>query len=651
VLRSEGRSHPVTVDYLPRDPAGPLPVTVAAGVRRALHETSGDVLTFLPGAGEIRRCAELLADLRGVDVRPLYGELSFAAQEQAILPGLHRRVVLATNIAETSLTIAGIAAVVDSGFERRPCFDAGSGSTRLQLTRISRASAEQRAGRAGRLAPGKCFRLWSEGTHGSLLPVTPAEIRQADLLPLALDLARWGVSDPQALPWLDPPPPGGLAGARELLQLLGLLDERGMVTAQGQEAGDLPLHPRLASLLLEARAAGQLPLACELIALLGERDLFPADWRPAFPSRSDLVERLECLRRGRGEMSRLSAVRRAADFWRQRLAVKGAAVVDPAVVNRLLATAFPDRIGVRRHDGGDSYLLANGRGARLGARSAVPRPALLVAAELRGLPSGEAEITMAGSLEQEDLQELFADRLYWQREVHWDAQVNRVVGKELRKLGAISVQERPTAVNDEEALPQLLEMLRRDGLGALGWTAAVCQLRARLNLLHRVMPEDGWSDVSDAALLSGLEDWLGPWLAGVRSRSDLARLDLIEIFGSRLGRKMREIERLAPERLVVPSGSQIRVDYAAGELPVLAVKLQELFGLADTPRVAAGRVAVLIHLLSPAGRPLAVTQDLRSFWDNVYPEVKKEMRGRYPKHPWPDDPWNAPATRRAKPKG
>jgi ATP-dependent helicase HrpB len=650
VIRSEGRSHPVAVDYVARDPAGPLAAAVAAGVRRALDAATGDILAFLPGSGEIRRCAALLNDLAGIDLRPLYGELPFADQERAILPGPRRRVVLATNIAETSLTIEGVSAVVDGGFERRARFDPVSGSTLLELVRISRASADQRAGRAGRLGPGLCYRLWSAGTHGSLLPATPAEIRQADLVPLALELACWGVGDPLALPWLDPPPAGALSGACELLQLLGLLDERGRVTARGREAGALPLHPRLACLLLAARTAGQLPLGCDLVALLGERDLCPPAWRPPHPSPSDLLERLEMLRHGRGEAARLTAVRRAVTFWRQRLAVKGGAAAEVAAINRLLAVAFPDRIGARRSDGGDRYLLASGRGARLGERSGVPRPALLVAAEVRGLPSGEAEIVLAGSLADSDLEALFGPHLQWSREVLWDEAAGRVVGREVRRLGAVTVQERPAAVSDTEAVPLLLARLRREGLGMLGWSAAALQYRARLELLHRLLPTEGWPEVDDAALLASLDAWLAPWLAAVRSRADLLRLDPVAILKSWLGRKGAEVERLAPERLAVPSGSQVRLDYALGELPVLAAKLQELFGLAETPRIAGGRVPVQIHLLSPAGRPLAVTQDLRSFWNSVYPEVKKEMRGRYPKHPWPDDPWSAPATRRTKRK-
>jgi ATP-dependent helicase HrpB len=648
VIRCSGRSFPVDIRHLPQDPDGPLADTVAAGVKRALRESRGDLLVFLPGVGEIRRCAGQLINSGEIDVRPLYGELPFADQERAIVPGPRRRVVLATNVAETSLTIEGIGAVVDCGFERRPQFDPVACSTRLERVRISKASAEQRAGRAGRLAPGICFRLWSEGTHGALLPVTPPEIRLADLAPLALELARWGVTDADELPWLDPPPPGALRAARELLQLLGVIDGRWRLTVPGREVAELPLHPRLACLLLAARADGLPALGCDLVALLGERDLCGPDWRPAHPSNSDLGDRLELLRRGHGEPGRLAAVRRAAAFWRKRLGAGDDRSV-PAVstVNRLLLAAFPDRIGIRRENGSERYLLASGRGVRLGVRSALPRPDLLVAAELRGLTGGEAEIVLAGSIERGDLEALFAERLAWRREVVWDDASGRVLGREVRRLGAVVVQERPVAATAEEALPAVLDLLRREGLSALNWRPEALRLRARLAFLHRVLPADGWPDVRDSALLEQLDDWLAPWLMTIRNRSDLAKLELCAILQGWLGGKGRELDRLAPERLTVPSGSMIRLDYAAGEVPVLAAKLQELFGLAETPRLAAGKSPVLIHLLSPAGRPLAVTQDLRSFWDTVYPEVRKEMRGRYPKHPWPDDPWTAPATRRA----
>lgn len=652
VIRCEGRSFPVAIEHLPVDPPGPLTVATAAAIRRALAATAGDLLAFLPGAGEIRRCAALLHDLADVDLRPLYGELPFAEQEWAILPGSRRRVVLATNVAETSLTIEGITAVVDSGYERRARFDPQSGSTLLELTRISQASAAQRAGRAGRLAPGRCYRLWSVGTHGALLPAAPPEIRQADLAGLALELARWGAGDGRDLAWLDPPPAGALHGARHLLRQLDLLDGQGRLTAAGGEAAELPAHPRLAALLLAARDAGETALGCELAALLGERELFPAEWRPAHPAADDFAERLALLHRASRSDPRLAAVRRAADFWRRRLgAPPGPAGSDLSALPLLLAAAFPDRIAQRRSGSGDRYLLASGRGARLGPRSAVPRPELLVAAGVRGLAGDEAEITLAAALSREELIVCRPDVREWRRAARWDEAEGRVVGREVQGCGALVLRERPAAVSDAEARELLLDWLRRAGPGVLPWTEEARQYRGRLACLRRNFPDAGWPEVSDTALQEDIDAWLGPWLAGVRSRQELARLKLADALAGWVGGRGREVERLAPERLAVPSGSRIRLDYTAGEQPVLAAKLQELFGLAATPCVADGRQPVLIHLLSPAGRPLAVTADLRSFWDSVYPEVRREMRGRYPRHPWPDDPWSAEATRRAKPRG
>jgi len=441
-----------------------------------------------------------------------------------------------------------------------------------------------------------------------------------------------------------------LQAAYDLLQLLGAVDAQRRLTPLGRAMAELPLHPRLARLLLAARTDGQTALGCELVALLSERDLCPPDWQPAHPSACDLLERLDRLRRGHGEAGRLAAVRRAAAFWRQRCTVGAEGTAsDAQEINRLLALAFPDRIGGRRAGASDRYLLASGRGARLGPRSAVPCPGLLVAAELRGAAAGDAEITLAGSLEQSDLEALFADRLGWRHEVCWDDSAGRVVGREVRGLGALVLQERPVPVGDAEAVPLLADLVRREGLTALAWPPSAVQYRGRLALLHRFCPADDWPDVGDQALLERLDQWLTPCLGGMRNRGDLVRFDPAVALRSWLGRRAGEVERLAPERLAVPGGSTIRLDYAAGERPVLAVKLQELFGLGDSPRVVAGRVPVLIHLLSPAGRPLAVTADLRSFWDTVYPDVRREMRGRYPKHPWPEDPWRAEATRRTKP--
>lgn len=648
LVTSAGRAHPVAVRYLDREPLGRLDEIVAAAVRRALQETAGDLLVFLPGAGEIRRCAARLADLSGaVDLRPLYGDLPFAEQERAILPGPRRRVVLATNIAETSLTIDGVSVVVDAGWERRPRFDAARGMTTLELTRIARSSAEQRAGRAGRLGPGICYRLWPEGLHGTLLSFTPPEIRNADLAPLALDLARWGVADAGQLAWLDPPPVGHLAGARALLRQLGALDAGDRLTPLGEGMAALPVHPRLARLLLASRDSGCPAFGAELAALLSERDLLTGSDFPRHAGESDLLDRLELLRRPGAE-----GVARAARQFRRLLGMEDSpsAAADGESVGRLLALAFPDRIGREREPGSGRYRLSGGQGARLSPRSSVKGGEWLVAVELEGKPGAEGEIRLANRLSREVIEELFGGPLAWRREVEWDERSGRVVAREVRRLGALTLQERPVKALPEDVTPALLALLRREGLGLLDWSSPeLGQWRARVMLLGRLRPQDGWPDLADAALLATLEGWLAPHLSGVTTLAGLRRVDLFAALRALLSwERGRELDRLAPERLQVPSGSRIRLDYLSGERPVLACKLQELFGLAETPCLVEGELPVLIHLLSPAGRPLAVTDDLRSFWGRVYPEVKKEMKGRYPKHPWPDDPWIAPATRHVK---
>jgi ATP-dependent helicase HrpB len=649
IITSAGRSFPVDIRHLPREPQGSPAEFTAAAVRRALAETDGDILVFLPGTGEIRRCARLLSDLEEkVDLRPLYGDLPFAEQERAILPGLRRKVVLATNIAETSLTIEGVSVVIDSGLERRPRFDAARGMTTLETVSISQASAGQRAGRAGRLGPGVCCRLWSEGAHGALLPFAPPEIRSADLAPMALELARWGIPDPAQLAWLDPPPAGHLAAAREVLRQLGAIDDQGRLTAMGERMAAYPAHPRLSRLLVAALKAGYPALGCDLTALLSERDVFAAEEVPHSASGSDLLDRVEALRR-----SEAGAVKRAARYWRRKTGAKdGEPSADLRAVGRLLAAAYPDRIGREREPGSGRYLLAGGQGVRLSPRSAVGRSEWLVAVDVAGRPGGEGEIRLASALARNDIDELYGDGIEWRREVEWDERSGRLIAREVRRLGALVIQERPAAALPEDAVAAMLGVVRRQGLDVLGWHPAARQWRARGAFLARSFPEDGWPDLSDAALLASVQKWLSPFLQGVKSLEGLRRVDPLPALRNLFGwERQLELDRLAPERLKVPSGSNIRLDYETEERPVLAVKLQELFGLSETPRVAGDRVAVLVHLLSPAGRPLAVTSDLASFWKNIYPEVKKEMKGRYPRHPWPDDPWKAEPTRGTKKRG
>ncbi len=648
VIETRGRSYPVTTRYLELEPAGSIADIAARGVRQALSEVEGDILVFLPGAGEIHRCQNLLAELSPkIQLCPLYGGLPFAEQERAILPGSQRRVVLATNVAETSLTIEGISAVVDSGWERRPRFDSARGLNFLETVRISQASADQRAGRAGRLAPGHCYRLWTEGAQGALLPFAPSEIRQADLAPLAFDLALWGVADASALAWLEPPASKPLDSARHLLVQLGALDQRGAVTKLGRAMADYPAHPRISRLLVAAVEQGCPGLGSELAALLSERDPFTAGDFSRSGGVGDLLDRLELLRRDRSAKS--AVIRRAVRYWQNKTRAGREPLPDAVQLGSLLALAYPDRLARQRQQGSDRYLLRSGRGARLSPRAVVPKAEWLVVLDVAGKDSAEAEIRLAAELTPEAVESLFGRNLEWQHEVSWDEVGNRVVAREVRRIGAIVLQERPVKARLQDTAPALLELIRRQGLGCLPWSADALQLRARVALLQSSLPESHWPDWDDRVLLESLETWLLPFLGNIRSQEGLRRLDLSTALNNCLDwRQKQELERLAPLRFKVPSGSQIRLDYSQGDAPVLAVKLQEMFGQAATPRLAAGRVPVVIHLLSPAGRPLAVTQDLSSFWNEVYPEVQKEMKGRYPKHPWPDDPWSATATRKTK---
>ena len=649
IITAKGRSFPVAVDHLSDMERHRIAESTCLGVRHALQETTGDILAFLPGTGEIRRCHEQLKDLSTIiDLRPLYGGLPFVDQEAAILPGKRRRVVLATNIAETSLTIEGIESIVDSGWERRPRFDAARGMTRLETVRISRASAEQRAGRAGRLKPGRCFRLWSEGTHGTLLPFAPPEIRQADLASLAMELAQWGAHEVAELKWLDQPPTGHLAAARKLLSTLGAVDDDFRLTPLGQKMSRYPTHPRLARLLVTGVDMKCHGLASDLVAILSERDLMHSSRQAATTTgASDLIERLEILRRDRSP--RTATVQRAASYWRKLTRAGNDRSYDTEEIGRLLASAYPDRIALRRKTGSDRFLLRNGQGVKLANASVVRDSEWLVAAEIVSRNNGDEEISLASALDHNTIEELFGDQLEWQREAGWDDQANRVLVREVRRLGAILLQERPATATTDDTIPAICDLIRRQGLEILPWTRATRQLQARAAFLHQQLPGGDWDDWSDQALSATLEAWLTPFLSGVSHRNSLKRIDLAAALKARIGwQKLQKLDRMAPEKLAVPSGSKIRIEYKTGELPVLAVKLQELFGLAATPKLAEERIPVVIHLLSPAGRPLAVTQDLKSFWDTVYPDVKKEMKGRYPKHPWPDNPWEAVATKRTR---
>ncbi len=658
IVSSEGRSFPVEVRYAAVSNDARVPEVMSARISEALTQHQGDVLAFLPGAWEIRRTQTLLQNMvdRTVEVLPLYGDLPFEAQDRAIQPAQagRRKVVLATPIAETSLTIDGVCIVVDSGYARVPQFDPASGLTGLVTQRISRASAEQRAGRAGRTAPGVCYRLWGESVQRGLIAHSIPEIRSADLAPLALDLASWGVRDATTLAWLDPPPAAAFAQARELLAGLDALDAAGNITAAGRAMAALPLHPRLAHMLYEAQRLGCASLACDIAALLSERDVLTGDAR----RNGDFGLRLDALRdfrrRGRAGVQAHSAdangcqrAEQAASQFRRLLRIEQQDD-DAAMAGVLLAFAYPDRVAMARSTGSNRYLLSSGRGAKLPDKE-MRRPATLVAASL---DAGDVEgsIYLAAPVDLHELRRYLPTHVRAQDVVRWDEAEQAVITRREQRFGELVLDSAALTKADPEAMrTAMLEGIQRMGLDALPWMPAIREWQARVLALRHWCPEEEWPDVSDAALAATLADWLGPYLDGITRRSHLTRLDLAEILKARLDWKQQQrLDEGAPAHVEVPSGSHIRLAYTPGEAPVLAVKLQEMFGLADTPRVAWGRVPVTLHLLSPARRPIQVTQDLRGFWERTYAEVKKELKGRYPKHPWPDDPWQARPTARAK---
>ncbi|MRR54242.1 MAG: ATP-dependent helicase HrpB [Deltaproteobacteria bacterium] len=657
VVIAEGRSFPVEVRFLEDSSHHPLPVRMAAAVRRALRESAGDVLAFLPGAGEIRACAGQLQEAAGnlsPAIHPLYADLPFAEQQAAILPGPRRKVVLATNIAETSLTIEGIRAVVDSGLTRVLRHDPASGMNRLLTVRESRASAEQRAGRAGRLAPGVCYRLFGPHTFQAMTAFTPPEILVADLSALALELAVWGVRDPASLSWLDPPPEVALVAARELLFCLGALDRDGRTTESGRKMAELPVHPRVARLLLRGQEAEALEMAAILGALLAERDIFRyGPGEVAAICESDLLERYEVVvarnRRAdpRVQTSAIRAVERSAAQLARHLGageIHGA-LSDGDAAARLLLAAYPDRVARQREEGSDRYLLANGRGARLSRKSGVRNRPYILAIQVDAGEKGEGLIHQACSLTPELVRSECREQIASERRVVWDAGQERLMAWEEELLGAIHLSRRQVVPSDEEAIPLLLAVIEDTRMAYLNWDREANRLRGRLRLVRQAFPEEQWPNLTDESLLATLADWLAPFLYGVRSRRDIFGLDLCAALRALLTREqLRLLEERAPTHITVPSGSRIEIDYVSGEEPFLAVKLQEMFGCADTPTIAAGRVKLLLHLLSPARRPVQVTRDLKGFWASGYREVKKELKGRYPKHPWPDDPWNAMPT-------
>jgi len=662
VIKSEGRLHPVEIRYgapfiAPERLRDELPARMLATVKQALVDEAGSMLVFLPGQAEIRRLHELLSsaldDKENIVLAPLYGDLDLQQQRRAIEPAAagQRKIVLATDIAESSLTIEGVRIIIDSGLHRQAVFDHGVGMSRLHTRRISRASSIQRMGRAGRIEAGVCYRLWSEHQQAQLIPFTPPAIEQADLLPLALQLQSWGVDDPNELIWLDPPATGHYATAVQLLRSLGALESSKngwKLTAHGETMASLPLHPRLAHMLLVAKMKGLAEPACDIAALLSERD--PLSLRDAdiqlrlklFPKNAATDHRL------RGRLQRLRMQSRA-----YHKLIAGTASInvehpsDPRWTGFLLACAYPDRIARRRNPVGTDYQMSNGRAVRLREDDPLQHSEWLVVASLGGR-QGQAtdQIYLAAEFDSMLLQDELSGLILEEDEISWDEKQDCLNAERQRRVGSLILSRKPLQViSPEKRRHVLLDLIQRRGLAQLPWNNDLRDWQSRVMLLRALDLESSddspWPDVSDNNLLATLETWLGPFLDNIRNMKQLAGLDLASILRNQLSwEQQQKLEQQAPVRLQVPSGSMIRIDYQETP-PVLAVRLQEMFGCTQTPQIANGRVRLKLHLLSPARRPIQVTQDLAGFWQSSYREVKKEMKGRYPKHYWPDDPLSA----------
>ena len=691
-ITSAGRSFPVRVEYPPAKANEDWPFHLRRVTETALRETDGDVLVFLPGRREIEKAAQALKALspdgsrgrglgegealrtgnasqqteahpphpsplpqaelggEGVALVRLHGELSLAEQHAVLASATDtRRIVLATNVAESSVTLPGIRAVIDTGLAREPQLDPNTGFSRLATVAVSQASADQRAGRAGRVAAGVAYRLWPQSQR--LEPSRRAEITQVDLSALALELAAWGTSQ---LNWLDAPPTGALASARDLLIQLGALDDAAHLTGLGKRMLATGATPRLAAMALRAPDS-QRALACDVIALLEARNPLrgEAGRGDDFRDRHKALQAWRNKHRGNDiDSGAMSAIEHAAASWRRRLRIDSSppATADALALGNLLAHAFPDRIALQDDKDPRRYRLSNGRGAHLHQNTQLYGERWLVIADLR-FDERDSLILAAVPFDADVLERDFATHLVRQRISRWNPERRAVDSWIERRFAGLVLERHSVPAEPGDALPALLTAVRESGIDSLPWSDTARTLRLRVACLREWCPELDLPDLSDTTLLASLDAWLGPCLAGKTRLDALTSAMLGDALALRLDYAQRKIvDKLAPESLTVPSGNTRKLHYESGKPPILAVKLQELFGLADTPRIADGKIAVTLHLLSPAQRPIQVTQDLRGFWERTYPEVKKELKGRYPKHPWPDDPWSAKPTARAKPR-
>ena len=646
VIVSEGRAFPVETRYLGRDANARIEDQATDAVMHALRQETGSILVFLPGQGEIRRVEERLRERisdPSIMVAPLYGAMDMRAQDLALQPAAkgQRKVVLATSIAETSITIEGVRVVIDSGLARVPRFEPDVGVTRLETVRVSRAGADQRRGRAGRTEPGVCYRLWDEPQTQSLPAYAEAEIRSADLSALLLDCAEWGASDPRSLRWLDPLPIAAIDAAREELMELAALDAEGRITAMGQRLRSLPLPPRLARMVISAAERGHAEEAADIAAVIVERGLGGND--------VDLVHRLEGFRRDRSR--RANDMRKLAANW-ARIAAKSAGsrqAGEDLSVAQLLALAFPERIGKSR-GGSGQFLLANGRGANVEPTHPLARAQFIIAAELSG-KAASTRILLAAAADEAEVMAAAGDRIRESDEIEFDAQAAALRSRRVRRLDAILLanETRALAANDETAR-LLAEGIARLGIDRLPWSKTQLQLRDRVGFL-RAAGEDAWPDLTDAGLSVAVTDWLAPFLTGKTKLAEIGADDLGAALDTLLPWHLKQrLEAEAPTHFEVPTGNRHAIDYESAGAPALHVRVQELFGLTQHPSIADGKLPLTLHLLSPAHRPIQITRDLPGFWKGSWAAVQAEMKGRYPRHPWPDDPASAPATARAKPR-
>lgn len=640
VIESKGRQYPVDIIYTNDADEMLLPELTARTVVNAVNENEGDVLVFLPGEGEIRKCEEILtANLPDIAIHPLYGQLPQHEQFLALVPNKYgrRKIVLATSIAETSLTIEGIRIVVDSGFGRTLRFDPRSGLSRLETIRISKDSADQRAGRAGRLSEGVCYRMWSRATHERLAEHRVPEIVEADLASLVLDLAQWGVNDAKQLTWLTPPPPAHLAQASEVLEQINAT-EKGRITEHGKQVHRLACHPRIAHMLLMAKEKKLAQLATDIAAVLEERDPLPRD------SGIDVNLRVEALRRARENKTlgrRFSRIEKAAESYRRMLNVEADnGVYDHSETGLLLAYAYPERIASARPGNNAQFQLANGRIATAGHKDDLAHEPWLAVAHM-DLRDGLGKIFLAAPVNPKDLLPMVKEV----NNISWDTRKGGLIASKELRLGNIVLQSKPLSnVPEENVTAIILDAIKLEGETLLTVDEQFTQLQNRILSLHAWNKSEEWPEVENERLFRKNNEWLAPYIKDAKRAEDLKKVDLADaLFHSLKWEQQQALDKLAPERIEVPSGSKIKLEYFSNaSTPVLAVRLQEVFGLADTPRINNGKMPVLMHLLSPGYKPVQVTGDLKSFWNTTYFEVKKELKRRYPKHAWPDDPWNAP---------